>query len=84
MLKVFLRVGEKGAVVSKQQPSNEFLHGFRVCEETPKVKHTAVCSKTDVGAVWQILFCLTQYDAEEDEKQGGGQDAPLLDAFGDG
>ena len=44
-------MGEKGAVVSKQQRSDEFLNGLRACEETPKVEETAVCSKMDVGAV---------------------------------
>ena len=33
----FLRVGEKGAVVSKQQLSDEFLDGFRACEETKRL-----------------------------------------------
>ena len=37
-----LRVGEKGAVVSKQQ----FLGGFRACDETPKVEETTVCTGT--------------------------------------
>ena len=59
-------MGEKDAVVSKQQLSDEFLDGFRACEETPKVAETAVCSETDVDAVWQVLFCLTEHDAEED------------------
>ena len=40
-------MGENGAVVSKQQLSDEFLNGFRACEETPKVTETAVCSETD-------------------------------------
>ena len=62
----FLRVGEKGAVVSTQQLSDEFLYGFRAYEETPKVEETAICSKMDVDAVWQVLFCLTEHDAEED------------------
>ena len=43
-------MGEKGAVFSKQQLSDEFLDGFLACEETPKVEETAVCSKTDVDA----------------------------------
>ena len=64
--------------------SDEFLDGFRACEETPKVEVTAVCSKTDVDAVWQFLFCLTKHDAEEDGEQCGGQNASLLDAVGDG
>ena len=51
-------MGEKGAVVSKQQLSDEFLGGFRACEETPKVEETSVYSETDVDAVWQVLFCL--------------------------
>ena len=76
-------MGEKGAVVSKQQLSDEFLHGFRACEETPKVEETAVCSETDVDAVWQFLFCPAEHDAEEGGEQGRGQDAPLLDAVGD-
>ena len=75
-------VGEKGAVVSKQQLSDKFLDGFRACEETPKVEETAVCSKTDVDAVWQVLVCLTEHDAKEE--QCGGQIASLLDAVGDG
>ena len=75
---------EKAAVVSKQQLSDEFLDGFRECEETPKVKETAVCSETDVDAVWQVLFCLMEHDAEEDGQQCGSQNASLLDAVGDG
>ena len=77
-------MGEKGAVVSEQQLSDEFFDGFRACEETPKVEDTAVCSETDVDAVWQVLFCLTEHDAEEDGEQYGGQDASLLDVVGDG
>ena len=77
-------MGEKGAVVSKQQLSDEFLDGFRACEETPKVEETAVCSETDADAVWQVLFCHTEHDAEEDGEQCGGQNAFLLDAVGDG
>ena len=59
-------MGEKDAVVSKQQFSDEFLDGLRACEETPKVEENTVCSETDVDAVWQVLFCLTEHDAEED------------------
>ena len=77
-------MGEKGAVVSKQQLSDEFLNGFRASEETPKVKETAVCSETDVDAVWPVLICLTEHDAEENGEQCGGQEASLLDAVGDG
>ena len=43
-------MSEKGAVVSKEQLSDEFLGGFRACEETPKVEETTVCSETDVDA----------------------------------
>ena len=57
--------------------------GFHAYEETLKVEETAVCSETDVGAIWQILFCLKEHDAEEGGEQGRGQDAPLLDAVGD-
>ena len=77
-------MGEKGTVVSKQQLSGEFLCGFRACEETSKVEETAVCSGTDTDVVSQVLLCLTEYDAEEDGEQCGGQDASLLDAVGDG
>ena len=69
-------MGEKGAVVSKQQFSDEFLYGE--CEETPKVEETAVCSGSDVDAVWQVLFCLTEHDAEEDGEQCGGRTHPCL------
>ena len=77
-------MGEKGAVVSKQQVSHKFLDGFRACEETPKVEETAVCSKTDVDAFLRVLFCLAEHDAEEDGEQCGGQNTSLLDVVGDG
>ena len=48
-------MGEKGAIVSKQQLSDVFVDGFRACEETPKVEATAVCSEANVDAVWQVL-----------------------------
>ena len=35
-------MGEKGAVVSKKQLSDEFPYGFRACEETLKVEETAI------------------------------------------
>ena len=41
-------------------------------------------SETDVDAVWQVVFCLTEQDAEEDGEQCGGQNASLLDAVGNG
>ena len=75
---------EKGAVVSKQQLSDEFLDDFRACEKTPKVEETAICSETDVDAVCQVLFCLTKHYAEENGEQCEGQNASLLDAVGDG
>ena len=75
---------EEGAVVSKQQLSDEFFDSFRACEETRKVEETARCSETDVGAVWQALFFLTEHDAKEDGEQCGGQNTSLLDAVGDG
>ena len=68
-------MGEKSAVVSKQQLSDEFLDGFHACKETMKVEDTAICSETDVDAIWQVLFCLTEHDAEEDGEQRGGQNA---------
>ena len=77
-------MGEKGTVVSKQQLSNESLHGFLACKETPKVEETAVCSETDIDAIWLVLFCLTEHDAEEEGEQSGGLNASLIDAFGEG
>ena len=47
-------MGEKGAVVSRQQLSDEFLDGFHACEEMLKVKETAICSGTDVDARWHL------------------------------
>ena len=47
-------------------------------------RQTAVYSEMDVDAVWQVVFCLMEHDAEEDGEQCGGQDASLLDAIGDG
>ena len=76
-------MSEKGAVVSKQQLSDEFLDGFCACEETPKVEETAIYSEMDADAFWQVLFCLTEHDAEEDGEQCGGQNASLLDAVGE-
>ena len=76
-------MGEKGAVVSKQQLSDEFLDGFRACAETPKIEETTVCSETDLDTVLQALFCLTEHDTDAGE-QCGGQNASLLDAVGDG
>ena len=49
-----------------------------------KVEETAVCSETDVDALWQVLLSLVEHDAEEDGEQCGGQNASLLDAVGDG
>ena len=77
-------MGEKGAVVSKQQLSDEFLDGFHAFEETPNVEETAVCWETDVDAVWQVVFCLKEHNAEEDAERCGGQKASLFDAVGDG
>ena len=77
-------MGERGAVVSKQQLSDKFLDAFCACKETPKIEHTTVSSETNVDAVWQVLFCLTEHVAEEDGEQCGSQNASLLDAVGDG
>ena len=63
---------------SKQQLSDEFLEGFRACEETPKVKQTAVCTETGVDDVWQVLFCLMEHDAEEHGEQVGARTHPCL------
>ena len=64
--------------------SDEILNGFHTCEETPKVEQTDICSDTNADAICRVLFCLTEHGAEENEDQGGGQDAFLLDAIGDG
>ena len=75
---------EKGAVVSKQPLSDEFLNDFHACKEMPKVEATAVRSETDVDTIWQVLFCLMERDAEENGEQCRDQDASLLDAVGGG
>ena len=72
MLQGFICMGKKGTVVSKHQLNDEFLDGFRACEEMLKVEETAVCSETDVDAIWQVLFCLTEHDAEENGEQYWG------------
>ena len=51
-------MGKKGAIVSKQQLSDEFFNGFSACEETPKVEETTVCSETEIDAVWQVPVSL--------------------------
>ena len=78
-----LCVDESGTVIIKQQLCNEYLNGLCVFEETPQVEQAAVCSETDVDTIRQVLFCLTEHDAQEDGEEGGGQDASLLDAVGD-
>ena len=45
-------MGQKVAVISKQQLSDELLDGFCTCEEMPKVEETVFCSEMDVDAVW--------------------------------
>ena len=67
------------ALVGKQL-GDDLLRGFRSCEETPEVEQTAVCTETDVNAVWQVPFCLKGHDAEEAGEQGSGKDAYLLGA----
>ena len=62
-------MGRKGAVISKQQLNDKFLNGFHVCEETSKVEHAAIHSETGVNAIWQVLFCLMEHDAEEGGEQ---------------
>ena len=76
-------MGQKVAVISKQQLSDELLDGFCTCKEMLKIEETAVCSETDVDAVWQFLFCLTEHDAEEDGEQCWVQKASPLDGVGD-
>ena len=81
VLQGLLCVGQKGTVFNKQQLSDEFLNGFHACKETPKVEETAVCLEMDVAATLQVLFCLTEHDAEEDGEQRGGQNVSLLDVI---
>ena len=61
--------GKISLVISKQQLSDKFLNGFHVCEETSKVEHAAIHSETGVNAIWQVLFCLMEHDAEEGGEQ---------------
>ena len=49
-----------------------------------RVEETAFCSDTDVDAIWQVLFCLTEHDAKGDGEQCWSQNASLLDVVGDG
>ena len=74
----------KKEVVCKQQLSDGFLNGSCVREEMPNVQEIAVCSKMDVDAIWQVLFCLTEHDAKEDGEQCWGQVTPLLNSVRDG
>ena len=71
-------MGEKSAVVSKQRLSDEVLDGFRACEETPKVEETAICSETDVDAVWRVVFCLTEMMLKKMENNAGARTHPCL------
>ena len=52
-------------------------------KKTLIVERTTVCWATNVGAVWQVLFCFKEHEAEADGEQGRGLDAPLLDATED-
>ena len=71
-------MGEKGAVVSKQQLSDEFLNGFYACKETPKAEETAVCSETDVDAVWQSSFASWSMMLKKMENNMGARRHPGL------
>ena len=71
-------MGEKGAVISKQQLSDEFLGDFRACEKTPKDAETAVCSKTDVEAVWQSSFASRSMMLKKMENNVGASMHPCL------
>ena len=71
-------MGKEGAVISRQPLTDEFLDGFHACEEMLKIEHTAVCLEMDVDTIWQVLFCLTEHDVEEDGEQGWSQGAPCL------
>ena len=78
-------MGEKSGV-GKRQLSDVFFNGFRACKETLEVEETAVCSDTDVDAVWQSSFALRSIMLKkmENDVGGGGQEASLLDTVGDG
>ena len=69
-------MGEKGAVVSKQQLSDEFLDDFRACEETLKFEETTVCLETDVDAVWQVLFASRSMMLKKMENNVGARTQP--------
>ena len=53
-------MGEKGAVVGKQQICDEFSDGFRACEETPKGEETAICSETVMSLFASLSMILKQ------------------------
>ena len=65
-----------GAVISKHQHSDEFLNGFRACEETPKVEDTAVCSETDVNAVCRSSFASRSMMLKKMENNVGARTHP--------
>ena len=71
-------MGENGAVVSKQQLGDEFLYGFRACEETPKVEETAVSSETDVDASGGSSFASRSMMLKTMENHVGVRTHPCL------
>ena len=44
-----------------------------------KVEETDVCSKTDVDAVLQVLFCLTEHMLKKRENNMGARTHPCLE-----
>ena len=76
VLQGLLCVDEKGAVVSRQRLSDEFLDGFRACEETPKVEETAVNSETDVDASGGSSFASRSMMLKKMENNVGARTHP--------
>ena len=64
MLRGFLCVDEKNAVISKWQ-----LNEFHLWVVTLKVKQAAICPEKDADAVHQVVLCFTEHHAEEDGEQ---------------
>ena len=76
-------MGEKGAVVSKQQLSDEFLGGFRACEKRRRLKRLPSVRKWMQMPSGRSSFASRSMMLKEMENNVGGQNASLLDAVGD-
>ena len=63
---------------AQSSATNSSVDGFRACEETPKVEETAVCSETDIDAVWQVSFVSRSLMLKKMENNVGTRTHPCL------